>query len=589
MDVADNDKIAGTLLYVEDDLQIQKLIINMLARKFPQLTLLHAENGKNGLNLFSTKHPDIIVTDIRMPVMDGFQMIKEIKALDNDARIIVLTAASDTDFILDAVDLGINHYVLKPIKMEKFVAAIKHCLESVDMERRLRKQNEEIRHMAYYDPLTGLPNRQLFNELIHLALAQAQRHNRNRLLAVLFLDLDRFKVVNDTLGHSVGDKLLQAVAHRLKQCCQRDRDTVARRGGDEFIILLPELDSTQEAVRVAMKIIDAFAEPFIIPDHELFIGTCIGISIFPDDGTDGETLVKHADMAMYRAKEGGRGCYHLYNQTMDAHASQRLTMENSLRWALQKGEFFLNYQPAVNIQSGQIISIEALLRWQHPNLGVIPPKQFITLAEETGLIVPLGEWVLHAACAQNKAWQNAGFPHVRVAVNISPRQLQIHKLSNIIENILIETDLNPCWLELEVTENVMLQDMDTTIRTLRRLNDLGVHISIDDFGTGYSSLSYIKKLPIKTLKIDQSFVSDLTVNSDDTAIATAVINMAQSLRLNVIAKGIETVEQVNFLSSLNCMDMQGIYFSRPLPAVELSPFLHKTHRYIRDTQDTANL
>jgi len=579
MDATNDNKIAGTLLYVEDDLDIQKLVIHMLAKKFPQLTLLHAENGKKGLELFSTKLPDIIVTDIRMPIMDGIQMIKEIKAIDNDARIIVLTAASDTDFILDAVDLGINHYVLKPIKIEKFVAAVEQCLESVNMERRLRKQNEEIRLMAYYDTLTGLPNRQLFNELIHMALAQAQRHNHNRLLAVLFLDLDRFKVVNDTLGHSVGDKLLQAVAQRLKQCCQRDRDTVARRGGDEFIILLPELDSTQEAVKVAIKIIDAFTEPFIIPDHELFIGTCIGISIFPDDGTDGETLVKNADMAMYRAKEGGRGRYHLYNQTMDAHASQRLIMENSLRWAMQKGEFFLHYQPEVNIKSGKIISIEALLRWQHPILGVLPPKQFIPLAEENGLIVQLGEWVLHAACTQNKAWQNAGFPHVRIAVNISPRQFQSHKLSDMIENILIETELDPCWLELELTESVMLQDMDTTIRTLRRLSDLGIHISIDDFGTGYSSLNYIKKLPINTLKIDQSFVSDLTINSDDAAIATAVINMAKSLRLNVIAEGVEAVEQVKFLSSLDCQEMQGFYFSKPLPAIELPPFLRKPHWY----------
>lgn len=577
MNDTENNKFAGTLLYVEDDQDIQALIINMLTRKFPQLTLFHAENGKKGLDLFSTNHPDIIVTDISMPVMDGIQMIKEIKTLNKDARIIVLTAASDTDFILDTVDLGINHYVLKPIKLNKFVAAIENCLESVDMERRLRKQNEEIRHMAYYDPLTGLPNRLLFNELIHMALAQAQRHNQNRLLAVLFLDLDRFKVVNDTLGHSVGDKLLQAVAHRLKQCCQRDRDTVARRGGDEFIILLPEIDSTQEAVRVAMKIIDAFAEPFIIPDHELFIGTCIGISIFPEDGTDGETLVKHADMAMYRAKEGGRGRYHLYNQTLDAHASQRLTMENNLRKALQKNEFFLHYQPAININSGQIISIEALLRWQHPDLGIIPPDCFISLAEDTGLIVPLGEWVLRAACTQNKAWQNAGLPHVRVVVNISPRQFLTHKLSDMIENILIDTGLDPCWLELDVTESAMLQDMDNTIRTLHRLSDLGVHISIDDFGAGYSSLSNIKKLPINTIKIDRSFVSNIAGNSDDAAIVTAVINMAQGLRLSVIAKGIEAVDQLDILKSVNCQNMQGYYFCRPLPAVELSSFLRKTH------------
>lgn len=573
MDVINDENSSATILYVEDDQGIQSLVTHMLARKFPNITLLLAENGLKGLEIFALKHPDIVITDIRMPVMDGIQMVKEIKALDGNARVIVLTAASETDYILDAVDIGISHYVLKPIKMDKFVAAVEHCLESVRMEKRLQKQNDDIRHMAYYDPLTSLPNRQLFNELLHMALAQAHRHNHDRMLAVLFLDLDRFKVINDTLGHPIGDQLLQAVAHRLKQCCRRDRDTVSRRGGDEFIILLPELDNSHEAVRVAKKIIDAFSEPFILPEHELFIGTCIGISLFPEDGSDGETLVKNADMAMYRAKEDGRNRYHLYNQTMDVQASRRLVMENSLRWALQKGEFFLNYQPQVNVKTGRIICTEALIRWQHPDLGLIPPKQFIPLAEETGLIVQLGEWVLRTACAQNKAWQNENLPPVRVAVNISPRQFQNHKLAETVEKVLAETEMEPSWLELEVTEGTMLQDIDTTIHTLRRLSNLGVRISIDDFGTGYSSLSYIKKLPIHTLKIDQSFVSDLTVNSDDAAIASAIINMAQTLKLNVVAEGVEAVEQVKFLGTLNCPEMQGFYFSKPLPANELSHFM----------------
>ena len=361
MDISPDNNLSATLLYVEDDQTTRELVTLVIRRKFPQVNLLLAENGQIGLDIFNARHPDIIVTDIRMPVMNGIQMVKEIRAHHSAARIIVLTAASDTDFLLDAVDIGINHYVLKPIKMEKFVAAVEQCLESVNLEKKLRQQNEDIRYMAYYDPLTGLPNRQLFNELLHLALAQAQRHNHDRLLAVLFLDLDRFKVINDTLGHAVGDQLLQAVAQRLKQCCRRDRDTVARRGGDEFIILLPELDTAQEAVRVARKIIDAFTQPCAIPDHELFIGTCIGISIYPEDGADGETLIRNADMAMYRAKEHGRNQYHLYNPSMDAQASRRLEMENNLRRALQKGELFLHYQPQVNVRNGRVISIEALV------------------------------------------------------------------------------------------------------------------------------------------------------------------------------------------------------------------------------------
>ncbi len=570
-------KNAVSLLYVENDRTTRHMIATILKQKYPRLTLYLAENGSQGLNLFIEHHPDVILTDILMPEMDGIQMAREIKTLDSSARIIMLTAASNTDFFIDSIGIGISHYVLKPIMTGKLFAAIDHCLDSIGLERQLRQQDEEIRIMAYHDPLTGLPNRLLFNELLYLALALAQRHDHDRGLAVLFLDLDRFKVINDTLGHTVGDQLLQAVAERLKECCRRDRDTVARRGGDEFIILLPDIDTTREAVNVAQKIIDAFSHPFAISEHELFVGASIGISIFPDDGADCETLIRNSDMAMYRAKEQGRNRYCLFNQSMNDEAAQRLAMENSLRRALQRGEFFLDYQPEVNVKNGSVIGFEALVRWQHPELGLVPPKKFICLAEETGLIVPLGEWILRNACAQNKAWQDAGLTSVRVAVNLSPREFQSINLAEMVENVLGETKLEPRWLELEVTEGIMIHDIETTSRTLRRLSNLGVHISIDDFGTGYSSLSYIKKLPINTLKIDQSFVNDITTNSDDAAIATAIITMAQSLRLNVVAEGVEAKEQMKFLYSHKCQGMQGYYFSRPLPAGEIQPLLRESH------------
>jgi diguanylate cyclase (GGDEF)-like protein len=573
----DDRKTAETILYVEDDQVTQHTVCQLIQLKFPQLKLLLAEDGRKGLGIYADQHPDIIVTDVRMPGMDGIQMAKEIKKLDTDAQIILLTAASDMDFIMDAFDIGVNHYVLKPIDLDKLLAAIEKCLNAVQLERQIRRRDEEIRIMAYYDPLTGLPNRQLFNELLHMALAQALRHEHERLLAVLFLDLDRFKVINDTLGHTAGDQLLQVVAQRLNDCCRRDSDTVARRGGDEFIILLPDLDTKQEAVSVAQNIIDSFTRPFIISGQELFISTCIGISIFPDDGTDSNTLISNADMAMYRAKENGRNRYHLYNPSLNKHASKRLEMGNSLRRGLQRGEFFLNYQPQVNVKTGRMVSVEALARWRHPELGVILPGEFIQMAEEIGLIVPLGEWVLRTACAQNKAWQDAGYPPVRMAVNYSSQQFRTHKLAEMVENTLTETGLAPCWLELEVTEGIMLQDVDATIRPLRRLNDLGVHITIDDFGTGYSSLSYIKKLPIHNLKIDKSFVSDIIANNDDAAIATAIITMAHSLRLNVIAEGVETREQMQFLYSLNCFVMQGYFFSKPLPSNEFSPCQCQSH------------
>jgi diguanylate cyclase (GGDEF)-like protein len=589
MDFSNGNKASASVLYVEDDKTTRDCVTIMLKRKFPQLTLFLAENGRTGLELYTDYHPDILITDVLMPEMDGISMSRAIKKLDRGARIILLTAASDTANVIDAIDIGISHYVLKPVAMEKLIYAIEHCLEGIWLEKKIRKQGEDIRQMAYYDPLTGLPNRELFNELLHQALAQAQRNNHDRFLAVLFLDLDRFKVINDTLGHSVGDQLLKAVAQRLKECCRRDLDTVARRGGDEFIILLPDLNTTQEAVRVANKIIDAFAHPLTLPEHELFISTCIGISIFPNDGADGDTLIRNADMAMYRAKENGRNRYHLYNLSMDAQAARRLALETNLRKALERGEFFLNYQPKVNVITGQVVSFEALVRWQNPELGLVEPMQFIPLAEETGLIVPLGEWVLRTACAQNKAWQDAKYPHLRVAVNFSPRQFQILRLADMVENVLSETNLDPCWLELEVTEGIMLQNVENTITTLRRLSDVGVHISIDDFGVGYSSISYIKKLPINTLKIDQSFISDIMSNPDDAAIATAVINLAHCLRLNVTAEGVENEDQANLLRSLRCYEMQGFFFSRPLSAEKFTLLLRKLRWQARFRNTAQNM
>ncbi len=570
------DSKAVTVLYVEDDRTIREMVTLILRQGFPELRLLLAENGAEGLALYEQERPEIVVTDVRMPVMDGIQMARGIRQLDESARIILLTASSDTSLILEAIDLGVNHYVLKPIDTAKLRATIEQSLAGLRLERQLREQEEHIRQMAYSDPLTGLANRQLFNELLHQALAQAGRHHRP--LAVLFLDLDRFKLINDTLGHGVGDLLLQAAARRLRECCRRERDIVARRGGDEFIILLPELDDLQEPARVAQKIVDAFARSFVLPEHELFISTSVGVSIFPHDGRDGESLIHNADLAMYRAKEAGRSRYHLYTPAMDVQASRRLALESCLRQALERDEFLLYYQPKVNIKTGRVASIEALARWHHPEFGMVPPTQFIPLAEETGLIVPIGEWVLRTACLQNRAWQEEGFPPMRVSVNFSPRQFQQLDLAEMVERVLADTGLEPRWLELEVTENLMLQNEDYAIATLSRLSEAGVNISIDDFGTGFSTFSYIKKLPIHTLKIDQSFVSDIDSNQSDAAIVTAVIRMAQSLHLNVIAEGVETESQRCLLDALDCPEMQGHLFSRALPAEEIAKVLDGLNR-----------
>ncbi|BDV43694.1 bifunctional diguanylate cyclase/phosphodiesterase [Geotalea uraniireducens] len=433
-----------------------------------------------------------------------------------------------------------------------------------------RKEAEKtIRQMAYYDALTGLPNRRLFNDRLRQSLALARRHKR--LLAVMFLDLDRFKLINDTLGHALGDQLLMAVTKRLKECCRRDGDTVARQGGDEFIINLSAVTDVKDAVKVAQKIIESFKKSFQISGHELFITTSIGISIFPYDGRNAEELIKNADFAMYRAKEHGRNNYQLYTPEMNTKAVERLSLENSLRKAIEREEFVLHYQPKVNVEHGQISCMEALVRWQHPTLGVVPPARFIPLAEETGLIVPLGEWVLRTACRQNKEWQDIGYPPMQIAVNLSPRQLQPGKTVAMVEAALRDSRLDPHWLVLEITESVLMAGDEATVEIFRYLERLGVQIAIDDFGIGYSSLYYLKKFPVHTLKIDRSFIRDIASNPDDEAITSAVISMAHGLNLKVVAEGVETVDQLEVLRSLKCRYMQGYLFSRPMPADQVVP------------------
>lgn len=433
-----------------------------------------------------------------------------------------------------------------------------------------RKRAEEIIvRQAYHDALTNLANRRLFMDRLTQALTRVQWHKR--IVSVLFLDLDHFKSINDALGHSVGDLLLQAVAGRLTTCV-RQGDTVARLGGDEFAIALADVARTSDIPKVAQKIIDTLSRPYVLEGRELFITTSIGICIYPDDAQDAETLVKNADVAMYRAKKHGRNNYQHYSPDMNAQAFERLAIETSLRHALEGEEFFLEYQPQVDIETGRIIGYEALVRWRHPDLGVMPPGKFIPLAEESGLIVPIGEWVLRSACAQNKAWQAAGFPPIRVAVNVSPRQLRHESLLGAVGRALRETGLHPNWLELELTESIM-QDADEAIRLLSQLQAIGVQIAIDDFGTGYSSLNHLKRYPIHKLKIDQSFVRDVTHDPHDRAIVTAIIALAHSLNLKAIAEGVETEEQLAYLRSLKCDEAQGYFLGRPMPAQNATKLL----------------
>jgi diguanylate cyclase (GGDEF)-like protein/PAS domain S-box-containing protein len=428
-------------------------------------------------------------------------------------------------------------------------------------------------YLAQHDGLTELPNRILLNDRLTQAIGLARRHRQR--LAVLFLDVDRFKHVNDTLGHDVGDRLLQSVAQRLLACV-RNSDTVSRQGGDEFVILLSEVTQAQDAAVIAAKILLALSPPHHVDQHTLHLTVSIGIVTYPDDGTDAEALMKHADFAMYHAKDRGRNNYQFFKADMNVRALERQSLENSLRHAPERQEFVLHYQPKMNLQTDAIVGVEALIRWHHPHRGLVPPAQFVPIAEECGLIVPIGRWVLHEACRQARAWQGAGLPPMCMAINVSAVELRHPDFVAGVRAILQETELAPRYLELELTETFLMQDSQSTATVLRALKEMGVRLALDDFGTGFSSLSHLKSFPIDTLKIDQSFVRNLATDAGDAGIVSAVISMGRSLHMRVVAEGVETREQLAFLQEQRCPEGQGYYFGRPLAAGEFTPLLGRS-------------
>jgi diguanylate cyclase (GGDEF)-like protein/PAS domain S-box-containing protein len=444
-----------------------------------------------------------------------------------------------------------------------FVAIIQDITERMQARERLQ-------YLAQHDALTELPNRLLLLDRLKQSLARARW--QQRLVGVLFIDLDRFKTINDTLGHEAGDRLLQQLGDRFSRCV-REGDTVARFGGDEFVILLDDVASGKDVGMVAQKVLDTLAAPFAIDDQNLYISASIGVSLFPGDGEDTGTLLKNADVAMYRAKELGKNTYQFYSADMTARAFERLSLETSLRHALERNEFVLHYQPQIVVDSGEIIGVEALIRWQHPDFGLVAPAEFIPLLEETGLILPVGEWVLQNACQQLHAWHADGWHKLRMAVNLSPRQVQAPGLAAMIARALEIFHGDPGWLELEITESLLVKHATATLEALKAVRALGVRLAVDDFGTGYSALAYLRRFPIDTLKIDRSFVHDIPGDPDDSAITTAIVAMAQSLRLEAVAEGVENEAQRDFLRSRGCRLMQGFLYSRPLPADEITKLL----------------
>lgn len=440
---------------------------------------------------------------------------------------------------------------------------------------RMRKQETQLSFVAYHDSLTGLPNRRLFSDRLTVALAQAQR--QDELVGVVLIDMDHFKLLNDSWGHTTGDELLQEVANRL-QGAARESDTIARLGGDEFVLVLPGIRRPEDLAEVAEKLLSNLREQWQLDHREFQTTASAGIAIYPPDGKDAENLLKNADTAMYAAKDAGRNTYRFYNATMNAKFMMRFDTERALRRALKQSEFIVHYQPVVDVATGEIVCAEALVRWQDPEKGLIGPDNFIAIAEETGLIVPLGEWVLRSACAQTRAWRETGLAHLGLAVNLSGRQFRHADLVASIRRVLTDTQLDPSCLQLEITETIAMQDIELSVPILVRLRDLGLQTTLDDFGTGYSSLAYLKDLPMDTLKIDRSFLENVTTDSRDGVIVANTIALAHGLHLTVIAEGVETEEQLAFLREHHCDQFQGFLFSKPLPAAAFERLLSQAKK-----------
>lgn len=533
-------------------------------------------DAKTGDNPFA-----VVFLDMRMPPgPDGVWAAARIRELDPIVDIVVVTAYSDIDptEIGDLVPSAGNlFYLQKPFHTHE----VRQLAVALGQRRRAE---DRVRQLAYFDDITGLPNRALFRERLTQSIELAQRHVHT--LALLYLDLDNFKRVNDTLGHSIGDILLSEIAKRLltnlrssdavvrMEPSTTTGEIVARLGGDEFTVVLTDLRESSDAGVVAVRLLKALSGPINLAGQEVTVSASIGIAIFPDDGTDSETLLKSADMAMYFAKRAGRGGFEFHDEAMNAAALRRMSVESNLRLAIERGELAVRYQPQIDVATGMVVGVEALARWTSVQLGEVSPTEFIPIAEDTGLILPIGEWVLRVACAQCKAWNDEGIP-LRMAVNVSVRQFAQHGFPALIANILEQTGLDPANLELEITESVLLKEGNAALGMLEELKRLGVKLAIDDFGTGYSSLSYLRQFPIDHLKIDRAFMCDNNSDPQDCAIATAVIAMGHSMNLRVTAEGVESEGQLRFLSERHCNEAQGFYVSHPMPASEASKFLRR--------------
>jgi diguanylate cyclase (GGDEF)-like protein len=564
-----------TILIIDDNEEIRQLLLDLLGPLYDCREVCSAEDA---LGVLGRETFDLVISDINMGGMSGLELVPHVHAISPDSIVLMISGQGSIETAIDAIHAGAFDYVMKPLEIRQVEAAVERALKQClllrekrrykdQLESLLKERTAEVNRLAYYDTLTELPNRTLFEDRLAQAVPLAQRTGKT--LAVLFISFDQLKKVNDTLGHALGDHLLKEVAVRVRGCVS-ESDTVARFGGD-LAVMLSQIEGAEDVVEIIGCIRDNLNRSLKLDGQEIFATASVGVSMFPDDGKESNSLIKNAGAALYLAKKSGGNAYQFYTADMHARASKRFALETSLRHAVDNEEFLIHYQPRVAIDSLEIIGVEALVRWQHPELGLIPPAEFIPLAEETGLILPLGEWVLRTACRQNRIWQDKGFPAMSVGVNISARQFQQQHLAETVIRILDEVGLAPGFLELELTESSIMSNV--AVDVLTGLKRQGVTVSVDDFGTGFSSLSYLKRLPINALKIDQSFVRDLTTDPDDAALVMAIVTLAHNLRLRVVAEGVETEEQLRFLRLLRCDEIQGYLISKPLTVEALEKLL----------------
>ncbi len=585
-----NHREKPLILIIDDDAPIRQLLIEVLSDRY---ACCEAESAEQALAALARDNFDLVISDIRMGGMSGLELVPHVHSIAPDCVVLMISGQNNIETAIEAMRAGAFDFITKPIDIQLVEAAVRRAITHYTLlEDKRRHENHledlvqsrtaEIERLAHFDSLTELPNRLLFADRLTQALKLPQRDNQK--LGTLLLRLDRFKNINDTLGHTVGDRLLCDFAERIKGSISEE-STLARFEGDEFALLIPNVKGSGNILNSLGRIRDLLNAPFILDEHKLYITFTAGISLSPTDGENAQELLKNAGVALNRALSRGGNNYQFYRADMNTHALARLTMEAELRRALEKGELALHYQPQVELSTQRIVGAEALARWQHPKLGLLPAAEFIPLAEDTGLITLLGEWAMREGCRQTACWQKAGADDLRIAINVAARQFQQKDFVEMVGDILAETSLAPSSLELEITETSIMQDPEHVITLLTQLKKLGVSIAIDDFGIGYSSLMYLKRFPIDRLKIDRMFVNDSTTDSDDAALVMTIITMAHNLHLNVMAEGVETEEQLKFLRLLKCDEGQGYFFAKAVPP----EFFLATAREIGERQQEPQL